>query len=227
MTRLLLIHGLGGTGATMDRLGAHLAAAGHEVHAPTLPGHGTDPSHLVGVGWDDWVRAVREWCATWSIDAIVGQSMGGALALAVAADPERIDTEHIDTVRRVVAINTPVPDPDAVDGLEWRRSRGHTTIEGAALADGEVGYTSMPLEALLEMATGLLRLPLARVTVPVLLVNGALDDVVDPTTAAALRRALTGTVVEHVLPHTGHVATLGPDLEALTATILAFIAAHG
>ena len=52
---------------------------------------------------------------------IVGQSLGAALALAVAGEGG---------CAAVVAISTPAPDPDALDGLEWRRSRGHAYSSG-------------------------------------------------------------------------------------------------
>ena len=50
MARILLLHGLGGTGATMQPLADGLTAAGHLTHAPTLPGHGSQPEQLRDVG---------------------------------------------------------------------------------------------------------------------------------------------------------------------------------
>jgi len=214
VARLLLVHGLGGTGATMGPLAAALAACGHEVLTPTLPGHGTEPAALLTTGWTEWLAAVGET----DYDIAVGQSMGGNLALALAAGGR---------CRAVVAINPPPPDPDAVDGLEWQQSRGIDWVEGPPLADGEEGYTSLPVAALLEMVNGTLATDLAAVIQPVLLVTSALDDVVDPFSADYLASLLPGPVERLTLPASGHVATLGPELEALAAAIAEFVTAHG
>lgn len=214
MARLLLLHGLGGTGATMAPLAAALAEHGHEVHTPTLPGHGSEPTALLTTSWADWLAAATEV----PCDVAVGQSMGGNLALALAA------AGHC---RGAVAINPPPPDPDAVDGLEWQRSRGIEWVDGPPLADGEEGYTSLPVVALLEMVHGTLAIDLSAVGQPVLLVTGALDDVVDPFSADYLASLLPSPPARLTLPASGHVATLGPDLEALAAAIAEFVAAHG
>jgi carboxylesterase len=177
MARLLLLHGLGGTGATVAPLAAALAAHGHQVHTPTLPGHGTEPQALAATGWADWLAAAGETVC----DIAIGQSMGGNLALALASSGH---------CRAVVAINPPPPDPDAIDGLEWQRSRGIDWVDGPPLADGEEGYTSLPVAALLEMVIGTLVTDLAAITQPVLLITSALDDVVDPFSADYLASLL-------------------------------------
>jgi esterase/lipase len=116
MTRVLCLHGLGGTGATMWPVVAACIDAGCTVLAPTLPGHGGDPADLLGATWDDWMEAARSWQA----DVVVGQSMGAALALQLAAERR---------CRGIVCINPIAPSPDALEGLEWRKSRGQTWID--------------------------------------------------------------------------------------------------
>jgi carboxylesterase len=205
----LCLHGLGGTGATMAPVVHALAAAGFDAVAPTLPGHGTTPEELLAFGWADWLSVAT--CASW--DVIVGQSMGAALALAAAA---------AGACRRVVAINPPAPDPDAVEGLEWRRGRGHTWLESPPLMAGEDGYTRLPIEALLSMAAGTAAIDLAAVTRPVLLVTSADDDVVDPFSADLVAAARGGPVERLTLAHGSHAATLGLDQALLLESIVSF-----
>ena len=136
---------------------------------------------------------------------------GAALSLAAAA--QRSD------VRAVVAINAPAPDPDALEGLEWRHSRGHEWMEGPPLAEGEAGYDRLPLTSLVQMVEGVLATDLSAVAVPVLLVTGALDDMVESHSADVVADAIAGPVTRLVLPRSGHVATFGPDLALLVDSI--------
>lgn len=211
MARVLCLHGLGGTGATMWPVVAALADAHHTAFAPTLPGHGSHPDDLLGVGWSQWLDAALDWPA----DIVVGQSMGASLALAVAAHGG---------CRAVVAINPLAPDPDALDGLEWRRSRGHEWVESAPLHAGEVGYERLPISALMSMADGVLHTDLTAVTQPVLVVTSARDDVVDPTSSDIVAASLAGAVTRLELPNSGHVATLDADRATLLAAIVRFVA---
>lgn len=209
--RVLCLHGMGGTGATMWPLVAALSSAGHTAFAPTLPGHGSDPADLIGVSFDDWVGAAREWPA----DVVVGQSMGAAIALALAAGG---------ACRGVVAINPLAADPDAIDGLEWRQSRGHTRIEVEPSTVGELAYEWLPIEALLAMQEGIAAIDLTAVTVPTLIVTSAYDEVVDPASSDLVAARLGGVVRRVRLPHSGHVATLDADRGALHTAVLTFLA---
>lgn len=209
MPRIVLVHGMGGTAATMQPVADALAELGHDVVPVTLPGHGTTPEALVGVSWDDWSGAVRDAAA--DADAIVGQSLGATLALAVAADGAALAL--------VVAINPPSADENAVDGLEWRQSRGHEWVDGAPLEEGEVGYERLPITALLAMVRGVLSVNLGAVRCPVLLVRGALDDSADPFALDALAASIGGPVTRLDLPASGHVASLGPDVPLLARAI--------
>lgn len=210
LARILCLHGLGGTGATMWPIVGHLASAHHVAFAPTLPGHGSDPADLVGLEWDDWLDAAREWDA----DVVVGQSMGAGIALALAAEGR---------VRGAVLINPLAGDADAVDGLEWRRSRGTISIDVGASTVGEVAYETLPIEALLAMHLGLMTVDVSSVTVPVLIVTSADDDVVDPASSDVVAAALGGPVERLHLPNSGHVATLDADRDSLARAIVAFI----
>ena len=111
MTRVLCLHGLAGTGATMWPIVAACIDADFTTLAPTLPGHGTDPADLVGITWDEWLDAARSWEA----DVVVGQSLGANLAMQLAVEKR---------CRALVCINPVAPDPDALEGLEWRKGRG-------------------------------------------------------------------------------------------------------
>ncbi|MEY2582758.1 MAG: carboxylesterase [Ilumatobacteraceae bacterium] len=210
MTRVLCLHGLGGTGATMWPIVAACIDAGFTTLAPTLPGHGTDPEDLIGVTWWDWLEAARSWPA----DVIVGQSMGADLGLQLAAEQR---------CSAVVCINPVAPDPDAMEGLRWRRDHGQSWVEVGPSAVDEIAYERLPIEAVFEMTAGIATLDLRAVDRPVLLVTSANDDVVDPASSDAIADLLACDVQRLRLRHSGHVATLGEERDLLQRATVEFV----
>ena len=86
----LLIHGFPGAPNEIRGLGEALAAAGYTALGVRLRGHGTQPADLTRVMKEDWQADVEDglaWlqgCTTKQI--AVGLSLGGMLALKLAAD---------------------------------------------------------------------------------------------------------------------------------------------
>ncbi len=84
----LLIHGLGDSPYQMRDLGERFAAACYLVRAILLPGHGTVPGDLLGVGYPAWTEATRLGAASFKGQAerlyLVGFGAGATLALNYA-----------------------------------------------------------------------------------------------------------------------------------------------
>src|SRR5689334_16106082 len=81
---VLAIHGFGGTPLEVELVADVAREMGLRVHAPLLPGHGTNARDLAKTGWDDWSRAAGA-----ALDVIaqpgtpaivVGLSLGALLA---------------------------------------------------------------------------------------------------------------------------------------------------
>lgn len=88
---VLLIHGLSDSPYIMHGVAEHLHAQGWHVVVFRLPGHGTAPSGLLNVKWQDWAAAVRvaakDLVATVGADkpfVLGGFSTGGALSVEYA-----------------------------------------------------------------------------------------------------------------------------------------------
>ncbi|MFN8621209.1 MAG: alpha/beta hydrolase [Chloroflexota bacterium] len=80
--RVLLIHGVASSGAGWSGVATRLAAAGVEAWAPDLRGHGSAPRadrYRVADLAGDLAALAPSW------DAVVGHSLGGPVALALAA----------------------------------------------------------------------------------------------------------------------------------------------
>ena len=213
MTRVLCLHGLGGTGATMWPIVAACIDAGFTTLAPTLAGHGTDPEDLLGVTWDDWLETARSWEA----DVVVGQSMGACIGLQLAVEQR---------CSAVVCINPVVADPDAIEGLEWRKGRGQEWVEVGPSTVGEIAYERLPIDAVSAMAEGITSIDLSAVDRPVLLVTSTNDDVVDPASSDMIADTLRGDVQRLRLRHSSHVATLDNERHLLQRAVVAFVSAQ-
>lgn len=89
---VLLLHGLSDSPYSLRSVGEALHGAGGWVVGLRLPGHGTAPSGLLRVEWEDWAAAVRLAMIHLAQQVpgrplyIVGYSNGGAMATHYALD---------------------------------------------------------------------------------------------------------------------------------------------
>ncbi|MGD9481947.1 alpha/beta fold hydrolase [Streptomyces sp. TRM70308] len=225
---VLVCHGFCGSPQSVKPWGRYLADRGLSVRVPLLPGHGTRWEELAVTGWQDWyatldreLHALRRRCRR---VFVAGLSMGGALALRLAA-------KHGDAVGGVVVVNPAMTFP-RVPGyaLPVARHLVRTTkgIISDIRKDGpeEVGYTRVPLAAAhsLRELLNLTRGELPQVTQPLLVLHSRVDHVVPPGDSALVLAGVSSTdVTETVLADSYHVATLDHDAEKVFADSYAFI----
>jgi alpha-beta hydrolase superfamily lysophospholipase len=107
---VLLLHGMSDSPYSLRALGEHLHARGYRVVGLRLPGHGTAPSGLLRVRWQDMAAAVR--LAARDLRArldpeqplyMIGYSNGAALAMEYAL--ARMQGEALPQVDRVVLLS--------------------------------------------------------------------------------------------------------------------------
>jgi carboxylesterase len=86
---VLLLHGFGDTPQTLTYLADHLLRRGFDVHAPLLAGHGRTLAAFAKGSADAWLDGAEHAYAAlrrqYQSVGIVGVSMGGALAVLLAA----------------------------------------------------------------------------------------------------------------------------------------------
>lgn len=220
--RFLALHGFTQRGAMWDEVAA---LVGGEWLAPDLPGHGSVPPRR----WSGAVSGIA--AALAGLDhprCLLGYSMGGRLALAVALDhPHLVDrlvvasavpglasatdrrrrrerdrglAEHIEEVGTAAFIDEWLADP-LFAGLERRPAEWRAADRAARSTNSSAGLA----EALRRLGQGTqpdLGSRLSELAMPVLLLAGRLDR---PYAAAARRmaeRIPQATVVE--VPEAGH-----------------------
>src|SRR5258705_6699655 len=87
---VLLLHGFGDTPQTLSVLARRLHKAGYSVFAPLLPGHGRTMDAFTRSRADEWIdsarRSLLEMRGRHDSVSVVGLSMGGAIAVILAAE---------------------------------------------------------------------------------------------------------------------------------------------
>ena len=226
---VVCLHGLGGTPHSVLPITAAVHAAGYATVAPTLPGHGTHPDQLVDTSWTEWLDAadatVTELRRRCTAVALIGQSMGGTIALQLAT--RRDDIVGVAAINPVVA----PADPDTVEFYEHLIERGRT-MQPAGDADlrdpnaHDTAYAELPVHALLQLMHGGETVAgLAHtIAVPVLLAISAHDNVVDPTSTGDFANSLYAPLTRVGLPRSGHVAALDLDRDLLCRELLTWLA---
>ena len=225
---VLVVHGFTGSPASMRPWAEDLAARGYAVEMPLLPGHGTRWQDMNKVTWSDWVGtvddAVDRLAAENDVVFAVGLSMGGSLALRLAADRG----EQLAGVVVVnVALDTLRKDAALLPVLQ-RIVPAFPGIRNDIKKPGmdEIAYPVMPLKAAYSMSRGWaeLRDDLPKVTVPVLYFHSAEDHVADASSSKALHASLSSKdFEERTLEDSYHVATIDHDAPRIFAESAEFI----
>lgn len=125
---VLLLHGLSDSPYSLRHIATHVHAQGAWVLGMRLPGHGTTPSGLTEVSWQDMAAAIRlamvhlrEKLGTRPL-FIVGYSNGAALAIHYALTA--IDQESLPHVQGMVLISPAVGITPVAEFAIWQARLG-------------------------------------------------------------------------------------------------------
>lgn len=234
-TGVVVVHGFTASPITTRPLGQRLAAAGYTVEVPVLPGHGTSVRDLATTRYEDWFGAVdrvtRHVAERCDRVVVVGHSMGGTIALDLAARGSA-------PVDALVAINPQVLEPPGllaraapllqhvVRGVP-RRLAGLPADDLALQGVSEHAYGTVPSRAARSLLAELprVRAQLLDVTVPLLVVRSRVDHTVDPANALAVLDLVgSGSLRQLVCERSYHVPQLDHDRELVEDAVLRFLA---
>ena len=224
----LLIHGFASTPPELRRLGEVLAGHGFRCYAPTLPGHGTTPQDLERTRWQDWAARVAEAfdeLASQCDDVVVaGQSMGGTLALHLAAHDLRV--RGVATLAAPIWLSGPLPPllPLLKHVVRWHRAGDDVDLWNPDAVEELHSYGIRPTRSIDELrrVCAVVRNELAEVRAPVLVVHGERDRSIDPRCAREIVRRLVGSeaVRLEMLPRSGHAISVDVDRDRVSEDIV-------
>lgn len=226
-TGVLLIHGFTATTAEVRLLGKYLHERGYTVAGPLLPGHGTTPEDMNCCRWQDWTGAVeqayREIASRCERVFIGGESMGALLTLYAASEhpearglllyaPALLVPPLPMLLARLLSlfvpyIQKPVGRPSAADA-RWQ------------------GYPVNPLRAVgqLNRLQCEVRRRLPRIRQPLLVVQGRLDETIDPRSGEIILRETASTDKQlHWMERSTHCVILDQEWEQASELALGFM----
>ena len=230
---VLCLHGFTGSPGIYRKLTKQLHAAGFAVSAPLLPGHGTQPTDMVQITVDDWLQAAETAYSTlkarYSKVHLVGLSLGGALACALAADHPELHSLVLlapafavnpwITQRLGLSEPQPAADSDRIVPLPTRQP------DGGEMDECIFGYNGFPVAAMLQLrqAGQLARQCCSAVHTPTCVIYTAADRVVDPAACEQMAQTIPGLQQLIRLPKSEHNILLGCDRLQAGQQILQFL----
>ncbi|GAC1343229.1 MAG: alpha/beta fold hydrolase [Candidatus Dormibacteria bacterium] len=230
----VLLHGFAGTPPELRRLGEHLADRGWRVCAPALAGHATSPEDMAKTTWRDWAASARTAVQDLQreCDAVVvaGQSMGGTLALHLAAtDPSIVAVASLATPIWISGATVRLI-PLAKHVVRWYVPSPDVDLFDPGAVEELWSYGKRSTRALHELFR-LMRqcrdeLPMIRQ--PVLLLHGGRDRTVDPRNAEDIERGLvcSALVERQLFPRSGHAMSVDADHDEINQRVAAWFERH-
>jgi len=234
-TGVLLIHGYLAAPEEVRLLGEFLHRHGFTVYGCRLPGHGTSPDDLARRTWQEWLGAVERGyliLANSCREVVIGGfSCGAGLALYAGS-------ENLAGVKAVFAVNPPAqlrrkaarlaPAVVLWSKLVERISREETRpyFVPNDPENPDINYTRNPVSGVKELMELMENVSdrLASFTLPVLVIQGSDDPVVDPEGSRKLYMELGSQDKEFtVYPADRHVIIRREGAERIFSRILAFI----
>jgi carboxylesterase len=228
-TGVLLIHGFTATPVEVKLVAEHLHQRGYTVAGPRLPGHGTTVEELNRCTWRDWTDHVTQAYAELASHCeqvfVGGESMGGLLALYLGSKYPEIAglvayapalraasrlihlTPLLKHFIKILEKNRPGDDPHSIVNQRWQ------------------GYTVDPLPAAAQLLAlqRQVKRRLAKITQPLLVMQGRLDTTLDIRGAQQVMAQVNSTDKELLwFERSTHCLILDVEWEAAAEKTLAF-----
>ena len=223
---VLLLHSFTSNPNDMKKLGSYLQKNQYSCYAPTLSGHGLPAEELLNYGPADWWQDVLDGYQLlkdkgFEHIAVVGLSLGGVLALKTAQELQ---------INGVVTMSVPMYKEAGVlkERIVYYAKR-YKQLEGKEdqqIASEMAELDHLPFESLthFEHLINQTRDQLARITSPVHVLYGEMDDSSYKTSAEKIFQSVTSDQKTiKGFAHSKHLMTLGKDMNEINQDILTFL----
>ncbi|HEY1952995.1 MAG TPA: alpha/beta fold hydrolase [Gemmatimonadaceae bacterium] len=232
---VLLLHGFGDTPQTLSLLAARLHKSGYSVLAPLLPGHGRSLREFSRSSASGWIDAAGRSLASMQRRSgrvsIVGLSMGGALAVILAAEN---DIPAVALIAPYLGMPLPIR-VAAATHLFWGRAVGEInarnprSIHDHIEREKNLAYGAVTGRALSELwkVVRRARRALPTVTAPTLIIQSREDPRVSTSVAESALQRLGSVEKRLVLTEgAGHIITVDYGRERVFSEVSSWLTTH-
>lgn len=225
---IIFVHGFTGSPISMRPWAEFFHNKGYSISVPLLPGHGTKPSDLNSVKWQQWPAKVEEeldWMHAQGMTVFIfGLSMGGGTTLNVAL-------KNSSSIAGLVLVNPMIHVKFVTPQIAWAISRfqkmrdsvGDDIKKPGVTEHGYDLLSGIGLYQLLKMLS-YTRKRLHDVSAPLLLFHSKEDHVLPVTNTEIVMKGVGSIPKQRIeLINSYHVATLDYDQEIIFENSLLFV----
>lgn len=224
---ILVSHGFNGTPQSMRYVGERLAKSGYTVLGVRLAGHGTHYKDLERCCYEDWMQSLKEGYERLARHCkyiyIVGQSMGGTLALTLASSYR---CAGIMTINAAFS----VPCYEAYESTSSPKYIDESLPDTKDSSVHEIVYDTVPVSSIRQLLRFIqdAKTSLSSVLCPVLLLHSVEDHVVPASSAHQVYNTIGSTEKECIpLTNSYHVASMDFDKDIIVSYCSQFIEGKG